>query len=44
MNVDLKNLALEVLEIAKGNLRKDGCLMPVAFLVTRQGIETLGLQ
>lgn len=34
MQVDLKEYAYQILEIAKQNLRKDGALFPVAFLVT----------
>jgi hypothetical protein len=44
MPVDLKEYAYKVLEIAQENLRNDGYLVPVAFLVTpEQELEVMEL-
>ncbi len=41
--LDLKQVALKLLEMAKTNLSRDGHLTPVAFLLRPEGVETIGL-
>jgi len=38
MSLDLREFAGQILEMAKENLRNDGCLLPVAFLVTPEQV------
>ena len=38
MSLDLREFAGQILDMAKENLRNDGCLLPVAFVVTGEQV------
>ena len=44
MELDLKQFVRQVLDVAKENLSRDGFLIPVAFLVTPEGIFAVPVQ
>ncbi len=44
MDLDLKQFVRQVLDVAKGNLSQDGFLIPVAFLITPEGIFAVPVQ
>ena len=43
MELNLREFAQRVLEIAKQNLQADGCLIPIAFIVGPEGTELVQL-